>query len=186
LDIDKNGIKNSKNISSEEIFNDKIAMNLFYHNEMLILTSSNLGIDFSKFSSVEKGSYGFRNSFGYTAVRGTKFIFNESRTNISEDSDGQYKKYKEIIDEIYSIFLEKIKSTSIQDKSKKSGTPNGEEIKKVKNLPKLTVTTKEKEILADFDSLINQLNNDNRFYPQLCYCIVELKRVINMEKYTEN
>ncbi|MGL5268668.1 MAG: ATP-binding protein [Spiroplasma sp.] len=171
------------------------ALNLFYNNEMLVLTDEILGLDLQRLALRQRGSYGFRNSLGYTAVQETNLIFNESRTSITDDLFGQYQKYKIILDEIFGTIKNKIINILNSLKSDNELNNINEQVKILANeskepvialIPKITTITIEDELLEQLKKAMSVLNKSNSYYRQLMYCISELQRMLSQKDYIIN
>ncbi|MCL8209782.1 ATP-binding protein [Spiroplasma attinicola] len=186
LSIDKKLFNKSKSQFSETpLFKGREAFNLFYNNEMLVLTDELLGLDLRPMSIREKYNLGFSNPLGYTAIQETHLIFNESRTSITDDPNGQYQKYKIILGEIFDNIVKKIKNilnlSNINSKNNllSLNTIGNHSISTLRINP----TSIKEELSLELKNTKSILNNANPYYKELIYCIDELIRIISLKNY---
>lgn len=182
LSINKDLFNENKKIFDESpLFKKREALNLFYNNEMLILTDESLGLNLQPMSIRDGYTFGFRNSLGYTSIQETSLIFNESRTNITDDIDGQYQKYKLIIDEIFKSIVKKIRFIKKNNVSTETDGKKTDLI--ICRTPKIAPISMKAQIYGELENVRIKLISKNLYYKELNYCISELKRIINQKNY---
>lgn len=189
LSIDKDlfNKENKEMFSENPLFKKREALNLFYNNEILILTDEILGLNLQSMTVRHGYEFGFRNSLGYTSIQETQLVFNESRVDITDDSNGQYQKYKDIIDEIFENIVKKIRNILTAIKNEKNNGDSG--IKTIKPPvvpPKIIPTSIKDELYLELEKTQDLLTNKNLYFNELHYCINELKRLISQKDYIIN
>lgn len=191
LSINKDLFNENKKIFLDQpLFKGREALNLFYNNEMLILTNELLGLNLQIMSVRDGYTLGFRNSLGYTAIQETELVFNESRTNIIDDSDGQYQKYKIIIEEIYSNVVKQISKINRAKKNINKIDLTMKSSKRMVNsqfafTPQITPVSLKDELLEELRKAKSVLNESN-YYKELIYCIDELQLILSQKNYIKN
>ncbi len=188
LSIDKDlfNKENKEMFSENPLFKKREPLNLFYNNEMLVLTDEILGLNLQSMTIRHGYEFGFRNSLGYTAIQETQLIFNESRVDITDDSNGEYQKYKKIIDEIFENIVKKIRSILTEIKNQKKGITIPGPLKPITPPvipPRINPIFINTELFLELTKVQSKLNSINLYYSELNYCINELKYIISQKDY---